>query len=158
LVLYHWRATPGSTATSGAAKPASYDVARRAIDDALARRGSRGRAVQPPWAASEGLGLFQHAFSDDGPRVAILIPTRNHRAVLARCLDSLARTTYRNFEVVVVDNESDDPAALEYVASLTHRVLRVANPGPRFSFAHVNNVAAGSVDADYLVFLNDDTE
>ncbi len=158
LVLYHWRATPGSTATSGAAKPASFDVARRAIDETLARRGSRGRAVQPEWATSAGLGLFQHEFPDDGPRVAILIPSRNQCAVLARCLDSLAATTYRNYEVVVVDNESDDPATLDYLARLPHRVLRVANPGPRFSFAHINNVAARSVDADYLLFLNNDTE
>jgi len=92
LVLYHWRATPGSTATSGAAKPASFEVARRAIDEALERRGSRGRAVQPEWAARAGLGLFNHRFPDDGPRVAILVPTRNHRAVLARCLDSLEKT------------------------------------------------------------------
>ncbi len=158
LVLYHWRATPGSTATSGAAKPASFAVAQRAIDEALARRGSRGRAMQPEWAARAGLGLFRHEFPDDGPRVAVLIPTRNHRAVLARCLDSLARTSYRNYEVVVVDNESDDPATRDYLARLPHRVLRVANPGPRFSFAHVNNVAARAVDADYLLFLNDDTE
>ncbi len=158
LVLYHWRATPGSTATSGAAKPASFEVARQAIDEALARRGSRGRALQPEWAARAGLGLFTHTFPDDGPRVAILIPTRNHRAVLARCLDSLARTAYRNYEIVVVDNESDDPATCDYLAGLSHRVLRVANPGPRFSFAHVNNVAARAVDAEYLLFLNDDTE
>ena len=78
--------------------------------------------------------------------------------MLARCLDSLAQTAYRNYEVVVVDNESDDPATCDYLAGLSHRVLRVANPGPRFSFAHVNNVAARAVDAEYLLFLNDDTE
>jgi GT2 family glycosyltransferase len=158
LVLYHWRATPGSTATSGAAKPESFERARRAIDEALERRGSAGRAAQPDWAARGGLGLFTHAFPDEGPSVAVLIPTKNHRATLARCLDSLAKTTYRNYEVVVIDNESDDPATCDYLARLPLRVLHVGNPGPQFSFAHVNNVAARAVDAEYLLFLNDDTE
>lgn len=53
--------------------------------------------------------------------------------MLARCLDSLARTAYRNYEIVVVDNESHDPAAREYLARLPLRVLRVTNTGPRFS-------------------------
>ena len=158
LVLYHWRATPGSTAISGSAKPASFAVGLLAVDDALLRRGSRGRAVQPDWAARAGVGIFGHEFPDDGPQVALLIPTKNHRAVLARCLDSLARTTYRNYEVVVVDNDSDDPATCDYLSELPHRVLRVPNRGPRFSFAHINNVAASTIDAEFLLFLNDDTE
>ena len=158
LVLYHWRALAGSTAMSGNAKPASFSAGERAVNEALARRGSRGIAVRPPWAVSGGLGLWWHEFADDGPRVAIVIPTKNHRDVLARCLDSLARTTYRNYEVVVVDNDSDDAATLDYLRQLPHRVLRIGNPGPRFSFAHVNNRAVEQVDADYVLFLNDDTE
>jgi O-antigen biosynthesis protein len=158
LVLYHWRAAPGSTATSGAAKPASFAAGERAVTEALSRRGSEGSAQRPAWAVQSGIGIFGHAFPDDGPRVAILIPTKNQRDVLARCIESLSVTTYRNFEVVVIDNESDDPATLEYLRALPHRVLRIANPGPRFSFAHVNNEAARAVDAEYLLFLNNDTE
>jgi GT2 family glycosyltransferase/glycosyltransferase involved in cell wall biosynthesis len=158
LVLYHWRATPGSTAASGEAKPASFDAGIRAVDEALSRRGSRGRAVRPGWAEQAGLGIYAHEFPDDGPRVALLIPTRNQRDVLARCIDSLARTSYRNYEIVVIDNESDDPATCNYFALIPHRVLRIANPGPRFSFAHINNEAARRINADYVLFLNDDTE
>ncbi len=158
LVLYHWRALPGSTATSGAAKPASFAAGERAVADALARRGSRGRVVHPEWAARAGVGVFAHEFDDDGPRVALIIPTRNQHDLLARCLDSLARTTYRNYEIVVVDNDSDDPAARAYLARLPHRVLRISNPGPQFSFAHINNEAARQVDAELLLFLNNDTE
>jgi GT2 family glycosyltransferase/glycosyltransferase involved in cell wall biosynthesis len=158
LVLYHWRALAGSTATSGAAKPASFDAGERAVSEALARRGSRGKAARPPWAIASGIGLWWHDFPDDGPKVALLIPTKNQRDVLARCIDSLARTTYRDYEVVVIDNDSDDAATIAYLASLPHRVLRIGNPGPRFSFAHINNRAAEAVDADYVLFLNNDTE
>ena len=158
LVLYHWRALPGSTASSGAAKPASFAAGERAVAEALSRRGSRGSVARPEWAIRAGVGIFSHEFPDDGPRVALLIPTKNHRDVLARCLDSLARTSYRNYENVVIDNDSDDPATRDYLARLPHRVLRISNPGPRFSFAHINNEAARRVDAEYVLFLNNDTE
>ena len=95
---------------------------------------------------------------DDGPSVAILIPSRNHGPRLKTAIDSLARTTYRNYKIYVIDNDSDDPATLRYLASLPHRVLRIPSPGGRFSFAAVNNRAAAMVKEDLLLFLNDDTE
>ncbi len=95
---------------------------------------------------------------DDGPSVAILIPSRNHGPRLKTAIDSLAKTTYRNYRIYVIDNESDDPATLAYLASLPHRVLRIPNPDGRFSFAAINNTAAAMVEEDLLLFLNDDTE
>ena len=58
----------------------------------------------------------------------------------------------------MIDNESDDPATLDYLASLPHRVLRIPNRDGRFSFAAINNTAAAMVEEDLLLFLNDDTE
>ena len=156
LVLYHWRATPGSTASSGEAKPGSFDAGARAIDEALARRGSRGHAVRPPWAIDSKLGLYWHDFPDDGPRVAILIPAGNDPTALKRCLDSLARTTYRNLDIIVVDCESS--AVRKYLARTSHRVLRIGNAGARRSLSRLHNEAARVVDADYLLFLNGNTE
>lgn len=158
LVLYHWRAVPSSTASGGAAKPASFEAGRRAIQEALERRGSRGTVVQPTWAIAASVGIFDQEFGDDGPSVSILIPTRNGRTRLQRCLESLQSTTYRNYSVIVIDNESDDPQTLEYLRGLPHRVLRIANPGTRFNFAAINNRAAELVSGDYVLFLNDDTE
>ncbi|MFS8084450.1 MAG: glycosyltransferase [Acidobacteriota bacterium] len=103
-------------------------------------------------------GVFSHRFPDEGPRVAIIIPTRNNLAFLTVCLDSLHKTTYQNYEVVIVDNESDDPATLDYMSSLPHKVLRIPNPNGSFSFAAINNRAVEQVNADYILFLNDDTE
>lgn len=157
-VLYHWRVMPGSTAVSGAAKPESFRAAERALQEALDRRGIPAQVRQPAWAVAAGCGIFAHEFPDDGPRVAIVIPTRNNVDVLQACLASLAKTTYRNYEVVIVDNESDDAATLGFLGRTRHRVLRIANPGPRFSFAAINNRAVEGVDGPYVLFLNDDTE
>ena len=78
-VLYHWRVLPGSTALSGSAKPESFNAGMRAVQDALDRRGVQAKAYQPDWAAKANCGIFSHKFPDDGPRVAIIIPTKNNR-------------------------------------------------------------------------------
>jgi len=157
-VLYHWRALPGSTATSGAAKPASLDAGRRAIAEAFERRGIVARVTQPEFASAGNLGIYAHEFPDDGPRVTILIPTKNQAAILRQCVDSLCKTTYRNYEVVIIDNESDDPDTLAYLRSLSHRVLRIGNPSGRFNFSAINNRAVEQVSGDFVLFLNNDTE
>jgi GT2 family glycosyltransferase len=157
LVLYHWRAVPGSTATNGAAKPDSFAAGRNAVQEALDRRGMEGKALQPDWAAAGGLGIFAAEFGDDGPSVSILIPTRNRVELLKRCLKSLEKTTYRNFKVVIIDNESDDADTLKFLGNTSHRVVRVETGG-KFSFAAINNRAAEAVDSEFILLLNNDTE
>jgi glycosyltransferase involved in cell wall biosynthesis/GT2 family glycosyltransferase len=78
--------------------------------------------------------------------------------MLRRCIESLRKTTYRNYEVIIIDNESDDTATLDYLATLTHRVERIPNPAGRFNYAYINNRAAERGTGEYLLFLNNDTE
>ncbi|MEG3926593.1 glycosyltransferase [Microcoleus sp. T3_D1] len=158
LVLYHWRTAPGSTAISGAAKPASFAAGQQAIQDALNRRKINGNVAQHAWAVKENLGIFAQEFPDNGPSVTVIIPTKNQLKLLKACLDSLETTTYKNYQVAVIDNESDDPKTLEYLNQLTCQVLRIKNPGGKFSFAAINNRAAEQVDSEYVLFLNNDTE
>jgi GT2 family glycosyltransferase/glycosyltransferase involved in cell wall biosynthesis/SAM-dependent methyltransferase len=157
-VLYHWRSLPTSTASSGHSKPGSFRAGQTALEEALQRRGVKASVSQPDWAVRAACGYFTHQFPDTGPKVAIIIPTRNQTDVLSACIDSLARTTYRNYEVVIVDNGSDNPATLEYLKASPHRVLRILSAGGQFNFAALNNEAVREVDCDYVLFLNDDTE
>ena len=159
-ILYHWRALPQSTAASTSAKSYSLDTGRRAVAEALTRRGLAGEVTQPRFAKDAGLGIFRIDYRGiPEPLVSIIIPTHNGR-FLERCLESLQEhTDYANLEILVADNLSDDPRTVDYLAGLTHRVLRIAHPANgRFSFAHVNNQAARHASGDYLLFLNDDTE
>jgi GT2 family glycosyltransferase/glycosyltransferase involved in cell wall biosynthesis len=158
LVLYHWRTAPGSTAISGAAKPASFAAGQKAIQDALNRRKIKGNVAQHAWAIKENLGIFAQDFPDNGPSVTVIIPTKNQLKLLKACLDSLETTTYKNYQVAIIDNESDDPKTLEYLKQLNCQVLRIKNPGDKFSFAAINNRAAEQVDSEYVLFLNNDTE
>lgn len=154
-ILYHWRALPTSTASSASAKPESFDAGIRAVQDAFARRGTQGEVFQPDWALKANCGIFSHRFPDTGPSVAIIIPTKNNLEFLRACIDSIKKTTYRNYELVIVDNESDDPATLDYLNSIPH--LRVPSPDG-FNFASINNRAVEQVNTDYVLFLNNDTE
>ena len=119
LVLYHWRTAPGSTAVSGAAKPASFDAGKHAIQEALTRLQSSGKVYQPNWASELNLGIFYHQFPDQGPSVTIIIPTKNQLKLLQACVESIHKTTYQNYQVVIIDNESDDPKTLEYFKKIS---------------------------------------
>ncbi len=160
-VLYHWRALPGSTATSGAAKPEAFDRGIRAVQEALDRRGIPGRVSRPDFAVQNHMGLFQIDFPDEGPTVAIVIPTKNRLELVRNCIGSiLEKTTYCRYEIVVIDNESDDPATLEYLCNLPARcrVIRIPSTDGRFNYARLNNQAVECLDAEYVLFLNNDTE
>ncbi len=158
LVLYHWRALAQSTASSGGAKPHAYEAGRRAVAEALERRGSRGATVyRPDWATQAHLGIFTHDFPDSGPSVSILIPTRNRGKLLAQCIQSLRQTRYDNYQIIVLDDGSDEPATVEYLSTLSCRVERLGD-GKRFHFARLNNQGAALCDSDYLLLLNNDTQ
>lgn len=157
-VLYHWRALPGSTAASASAKPEGFAAGRRAVQEALDRRGVRAAARQPKWAVDAGCGIFTHAFPHEGPRVAIIVPTRNNVATLKACLASLGKTTYKNYEVIVLDDDSDGAETLAFLGQTPHTVLRIPRPAGGFNFAALNNRAVEATDADLVLFLNDDTQ
>jgi len=157
-VLYHWRSTPTSTAANGLNKPNSLVAGKRAVQDCVDRRGINARVFQPSWAVKEGLGVFKLIFPNSGPNVEILIPTRNNLKFLRRCLTSIELTTYKNYTVTIIDNESDDPATINFMHKTNHRVLRVPNKDKEFNFSYLVNRGVEAASSDYILLLNDDTE
>lgn len=92
-------------------------------------------------------------------RVSIVIPFRDRIELLCGCLTSLRRSTYRRFEVILVDNGSTDARTLGYVdrLRLRRRYRVVVSPGP-FNFSRLCNEGARQAAGDYLLFLNNDIE
>jgi O-antigen biosynthesis protein len=158
LVLYHWRVLPGSTAASGDAKPKSIEAGRRAVQEALESRDLPATVHQPRWAENGKLGIFGLEFPDEGPSLAIIIPTKNHVSMLRTCLKSLKQTTYENYRVFIIDNDSDDTDTLAFLNGCQHEVFRISNPSGHFNFAHINNEVVNRIDAEFVLFLNNDTE
>jgi glycosyltransferase involved in cell wall biosynthesis len=157
-ILYHWRMAPGSVAASTDEKPHSLSAGLKAVTEAFTRRGIEANVDQADWARVAKIGVYSPTYPDHGPRVSIIVPTRNQPTLLKTCILSIAKTTYQNYEVVIVDNCSDDPETLAYLKDCRHRVLRVANTEGSFSFSHMNNVAVNQVQSAYILMLNNDTE
>lgn len=92
------------------------------------------------------------------PPVSVIIPTRNRVDLLKACLSGLAATDYPDMEVIVVDNDSDDPQTLEFLSGLDparHRVLRHAGA---FNYSAINNRAVEKSRGRLLCLLNNDIE
>lgn len=92
------------------------------------------------------------------PPVTVIVPTRNRVDLLQTCLKGIAATDYPDVDVIVVDNDSDDPQTLDFLSSLDptrHRVLR--HPGA-FNYSTINNRAAREAQGRLLCLLNNDIE
>lgn len=158
-VLYHWRAAPGSTATRGDAKPDSLERGRRALEEALERRGLAGRVSRPEFAVSAGIGLYQVDLDViDPPDVTIIIPFRDQADALRVCLESIeARTDYPRYRILLLDNGSQEDAMRRLLAETSHRVLPV-DTGGAFNFSRLMNVGVAAAETDLVLLLNNDTE
>ncbi|MBE7942570.1 MULTISPECIES: glycosyltransferase [Ramlibacter] len=157
-ILYHWRMHEQSTAAAADAKPYAVVAAERAIQEHLNRVGLKGEVGQAP----EAPGMHRVRFSEpqSEPSVDIVIPTRDRADLLSIALSSIfGKTQYDNFQVIVVDNGSQEKESLdlieEWVARGRVRVLRVDEP---FNFSRLNNVAVQQSKADLVCLLNNDIE
>ena len=150
MVLYHRRASTGSPTSTGGSR--TEDMTRRALSEALERRGLEG-------SVEDGLlpGSFRVRPQIKGePKVSLIIPTRDNVSLLKNCLESIERlTTYRNYEIIIMDNDSVDPATIEYLASTPHRVIPFRE---EFNYSRINNVGVSQAEGEYVLLLNDDTE
>ena len=150
-VLYH--VLPRGAAVS---RP---EFIRKAIEAALLRRHETARVDALPGAGREHFAVRYTLRGED--RVCIVIPTRDRAELLAACLDSIfSRSTYANFEVVVVDNGSREAATHALFARWNaaepgrFRVLRADIP---FNYSKLNNLAVHDTASEYVVLLNNDT-
>ncbi len=156
-VLYHWRIIPESVASDIAAKPYVLEASRRVRMDALERRGLKGSVE----AVSQMPGYFRVNYHLRGtPSISIIIPSRDNGQVLQRCIDSIQKkSSYRNFEIIILDNGSADQSTLSYLQELhNERLARVIRHDAPFNFSELNNIGAKNASGELLLFLNDDTE
>ena len=94
------------------------------------------------------------------PKVSLIIPTRNGLHLISQCIKSiLAKTTYQNYEILVIDNGSDDPEVLNYLASFAENAkVRVIRDDSPFNYSALNNTAVSQADGEFLGLLNNDIE
>jgi GT2 family glycosyltransferase len=156
-ILYHWRSMAGSTAFSGDQKPYAEKAAKKALTDYFE---SQQLKVTVEVGAAPTTYRVRYPLPDPLPKVTLIIPTRNRHDLLEKCIDSLlARTKYPEYEIIVVDNQSDDPESLKVFDRLKQegacRLLRYDHP---FNFSAINNFAAKNANGDFLCLMNNDIE
>jgi GT2 family glycosyltransferase len=157
-VLYHWRAIAGSAALSPTEKPAANNAAQRAVTEHV-RRFDSGATVEP---APESPMHFRvrHSLPSPPPLVSIVICTRDQESLLRTAIESICdKTTYPNYEIVVLDNGSHDAATLDYLSSISvqPRITVIRDDSP-FNYSRLNNAAVRDTRGEVLCLLNDDIE
>ncbi len=156
-VLYHWRMHPGSTSSNRDSKPYASVAAKEAVARHLAvRYGPRFVGVD------DGEHPFVYLPRFKAPAdtlVSIVIPTRDHAAMLAECIDSIRRLTVSaRFEIVVLDNGSREPRTRELFDALrADSRVRIVQADIPFNWSRLNNIGRQHALGQVLVFLNNDT-
>ena len=152
-VLYHWRLFRGAGTFSSTQRDKAVQAARRAISERLAEQGEVVEVVA-------GVASYHRVLRPPPPtwpRVSAIIPTRDHVGRLRACIDGLRHgTDYPDLEVIVVDNDSVEPATLEYLAALVGSGVRVLRHPGAFNHPAMNNAAARAASGAVLLFLNND--
>ncbi len=156
-LLYIWRAHAASTASEAAAKPYAVQAGVRAITAHLARVGLAGEAVAISAAGSYRVKYKLCAT----PLVSVIIPNKDHVTDLRLCLESFYKFAgYENFEVVVVENNSQDVATESFYkeAAGTYKNLSVVRYQGPFNFSAICNFGAEAAKGEYILLLNNDIE
>ena len=155
-VLYHWRAGDRSTASNPTAKPYAQEAAQRAVQEHLKRMGVAGTVIP-----SHGVYLqTKYALPNERPMVSIIIPTRDQASSLKKCVNSiLEKTDYPAYELIVLDNQTCDAEALEFLAELkTRDSVRVERIDEAFNYSRLNNRGVELSRVSFVALLNNDVE
>lgn len=156
-ILYHWRCHEDSTAENPESKLYAFEAGRRAVQAHYERTGIHAEVFK-----GEYLGLYRTKFiRDHDPLISIIIPNKDHIDDLKRCMESIEqKSTYKNYEYIIVENNSTDSATFEY-----YKKLEAENPKVRmvywdgvFNYSAINNYGASFAKGEYLLLLNNDTE
>ena len=141
----------GRPASSFRAEHLNDDTVR-VVRSALARRGWGDDVTA---RATPGVVDWRPPVPAPAPSIDIIIPTRDRLDLVRQCLEAIESiTTYPNFDVIILDNDSAQPDTLEFFASTQYRV--VPCPGA-FNYAAIVNRGVAHSNADFVVTLNNDT-
>jgi GT2 family glycosyltransferase len=155
-VLYHWRVISGSTALSANQKDTIIKAQRKTLNSHLDRTGIMGELQQ----TKEGYWRVRLGLPSPQPKVSILIPTKDKVELLRQCIESIYKlSTYKNFEILVIDNCSEQDVSIKYFDALVSSgQANVITYDKAFNYPAINNYAVNHADGQLLLLLNNDIE
>lgn len=157
-VLYSWREIPSSTASDPSAKPYSHTSGLKALDAHLKRIYGSGAHAEE----TENYFVYQPRFGTNAGQAfaSIIIPMKDKSEMTDQCVRSIiSKTTYPNYEILIVNNNSTQPETKKWLASIRDEfeTVRVIDANFEFNWSKINNFAVSEARGDVLVFLNNDT-
>ena len=155
-ILYHWRVHRSSTSSKSFVKHYAILSARKALSSHFKSQKakitlSNESVVDNRWHVS-----FFHSFK---PRICLIVPTKDRLDLLEPCVDSiLTKTDYPNFELLIIDNNSEQEETRLYLSSLQDKRVRIYNDRKGFNHSRIMNEAVKEIQDDFVCFLNNDIE
>ena len=156
--LYYWRSHAGSVASGIEAKTYAINAAKGAIAEHLRSHGFDNFEITSTKAFET---IFRISYEIIGnPKISIVIANKDHVEDLERCVSSiLDRTSYMNYEIIIVENNSETKEIFEYYDSLKkYANIKVVKFEGEFNYSAVNNLGVKHAEGDYILLLNNDTQ
>ncbi len=156
-ILYHWRALAGSKAHASGEKLHTANAGLKALSNHFTKKDPRISVVH---------GLLPNTYKvsypiDNEPLVSLIVPTRDGYDILSKCISSiLEKTDYKNYEIIIVDNETTDPKTLHYFDTLTEAYshIRIIPYHKAFNYSAINNFAVQEARGEIIGLINNDVE
>tara|TARA_A200000159_G_scaffold4505_1_gene4323 strand:- start:1252 stop:3534 length:2283 start_codon:yes stop_codon:yes gene_type:complete len=158
FILYHWRVIENSIASNASAKSYTTDAGIEAIRHFLEQSGQNASVDKGKYPNTYKVNW---ALPNEQPLVSLVIPTRDGYDILKQCLESIYdKTSYKNFEIIVVDNQTTCAQTLglfsEYTSTKTNfRVMKWDKP---FNYSAINNFAVSQAEGEVVGLVNNDIE
>lgn len=158
-VLYSWRSLPTSTATNAEAKPYAQTAGLKAVQEHLDRVYGKNQAIAKE---TEDLFVYDVRYRINGnPKISIIIPTKDHADDLKKAIDSIVeKTTYKNYEIIILNNNSKEKETFEYFDELKDTMDNVIIEDAlyEFNWSRLNNHGIRIASGDVFLCLNNDVE
>ena len=156
-ILYHWRINKNSTAKVADAKPYAYEAGKRVVEEYL-KRNNRNGTVE---FGNDVPGIYRINYEIIGnPKVSIIIPNKDNKNILKRCIDSILElTTYNNYDIIIVENNSKKEETFKYYEELKkNNKIKIVKFEGEFNYSKIINTGVKSSDAEFVMQLNNDTK
>ena len=152
-ILYHWRTHESSTADNPLSKLYAYEAGEKAIEAHLLRCGEKGEVTR-----LKDFGFYRVHYPVQGePLVSVIIPNKDMPETLRACTDALFKSSYKNYEVIIVENGSTKEETFALYKELCAREnVRVVTWKEGFNYSSINNFGATFAKGEYLLLLNND--